>query len=157
MMLIEELARFPPAQRAAVQQALNSNCDPPVSRSASSNSPSLSDEFDAEDPAESESDNEDSGGQEEPADSDAERDPRLVVNIQMREMVSPQPPNPAVPAVSHSPSSSTSATEHPHHIRSNPIAVDEIDDTDDNLSHVEFTWIRSQPKTVFRQPLSFRN
>lgn len=32
--------------------------------------------------------------------------------------------------------------------------IDKTDDTDDNLSDLEFTWIRSQPKPVFGRPLS---
>lgn len=90
-MLVEELARIPPAQRVVVQQALDSNCDSLVNRLESSNNFSSNDkfnannQFDAKDFAKIvskfESNDKNFGEQENLVDLNDKSDSRLVINI----------------------------------------------------------------------------
>lgn len=88
-------------------------------RPSSSDKSNADSQFDAEDSAEivseSESDDENSGGQEDPADSDGESDSRLVINIQYaRNCVSTVSQSSCTYGKTPPLSSSTSAIDHPH-------------------------------------------
>jgi len=91
-MLIEKHARVPPRQRPVVQQALDFDSNSSFNYLGRSNSPSRSDEFDANNEFEAkmpaktnfefELDSSELDKQEDPVDSNGEDDARLAINLQ---------------------------------------------------------------------------